>query len=186
MRRGTLTLPISVFIYCLAACGQSAPSGQPDIYANFVGVWVGTDHYRNDKDQDVTEDLRIEITESKKKDALECLYTYGHKGQKGFERKHRRITLDPTSAKMTSKFDGTDQDAYQTFGLSEFAVSGLGTFRAAKAEMIDGKKVLFLGLFTLDMDKFDYRWESSSDDAKTFAPFGSFSLHRESPPSTSP
>jgi hypothetical protein len=138
---------------------------------------VGTDRYLKDG-TDVTVTLRLEISETKKKDGLQCSYTYGEKGQKGFERSKRRLTLNPSTGEMTSHWNGHPTEHYEAKGLDEFAATGLGAFTAATNTKEDGKPVLYEGEFRLSQDKFSYKWDKSFD-GKTFVRNGTITLERE-------
>src|SRR6185437_10613621 len=95
---------------------QARTAAPPDIYANFVGVWVGTDHYLKDG-AEVTKPLRLTIEETKKKDAMRFMYEYGTKGQKDYSQPRRRITLNPSRAEMTSEWDDSAKDHWKALGL---------------------------------------------------------------------
>jgi hypothetical protein len=173
-----LGLVLLVALCCrVAAFGQAPATLSTDIYANFVGTWVGTDRYLKDGAM-ITVLLRLEISETKKKDGLQCVYTYGEKGQKGFERSQRRITLNPSDGEMTSQWKRHSTEHYKAKDLDEFAKTGLGTFTSATEVKEDGKTVMYEGVFSLSKDKFFYRWDKSSD-GKTFVTNGVFTLERE-------
>jgi hypothetical protein len=154
-----------------------------DIYQNFVGAWEGTDRYFKDG-VEIIEALRVEIQETKKKDALKCVYIYGKKGQPGFERTSRRITLHPVKSIMTSEWKNAAPENYRATGLDGFAAKGLGTFTVSTTVPEGDKKNTYVGVFSLYPDRFFYRWEKS-EDGKAFVPSGIIDLNRVSPP-TSP
>jgi hypothetical protein len=73
-------------------CQTSSPP--VDIYAGFVGTWIGTADYPYYGVR-IKQDVELECSETKKKDALKCQYSFGHKGEKHFHRAMHTITLDP-------------------------------------------------------------------------------------------
>jgi len=159
---------------------QARTAAPPDIYANFVGVWVGTDHYLKDG-AEVTKPLRLTIEETKKKDAMRFMYEYGTKGQKDYSQPRRRITLNPSRAEMTSEWDDSAKDHWKALGLDLFAQKNLGLFRAVAADEENGKKVVWVETFDLGKDTFRYVVERS-EDGRTFAITKTFVLNREAQP----
>ena len=113
-------------------CQTSSPP--VDIYAGFVGTWIGTVDYL-DNGVHIKQGVVLECSETKKKDALKCQYTYGHKGEKQFRRSMRTITLDPIKGIFTNVWAGglwnaDSEDSCQTVGLDTFAKTGKGVFMA--------------------------------------------------------
>jgi hypothetical protein len=160
-------------------CQTSSPP--VDIYAGFVGTWIGTVDYP-DNGVHIKQDVVLECSETKKKDSLKCQYTYGHKGEKQFRRSMRTITLDPIKGIYTNVWAGglwnaDSEDSCQTVGLDTFAKTGKGVFMAycygAKGTPTAVQKVAF----GLDEHAFVYRWKTSSD-GKTFVDYSTFSFTR--------
>ena len=141
--------------------GQMSNMPSVDIYANFVGTWIGTNHFLKDG-VDTRELVRVEITETKKHDAIICNYSYGKKGEKGFNHRSHRITLNPLKSEMTSRWDNEDTERLKTSGLDGFAATGLGIFTAAftvaSNPMISSSELTSECLFRLDKDSFSYEW----------------------------
>ena len=107
-------------------CQTSSPP--IDIYAGFVGTWIGTGDYPYNGVR-IKQDVELECSETKKKDALECQHTFGHKGEKHFRRVMHTITLDPIKAIYTTVWGGGLWDpetdlSYKTVGLDTFAKTG--------------------------------------------------------------
>jgi hypothetical protein len=160
-------------------CQTSSPP--VDIYAGFVGTWIGTVDYP-DNDVRIKQGVVLECWETKKNDALKCQYTFGHKGEKKFLRVMRTITLDPIKGIYTSVWggglwDAGSEDSCQTVGLDTFAKTGKGVFMAycfgAKGTPTAVQKVAF----GLDERAFVYRWKTSSD-GKTFVDYSTSSFTR--------
>jgi hypothetical protein len=180
-----------LFLLAAALCGETV-LGQPpntssiDIYKNFVGSWVGWNHFLKDG-VDTRELVRIEITETKKRDAIICAYSYGVKGEKGFSHRTRQITLNPAKAEMTSHWSNEDKEQWKAIGLDGFAATGLGTFTVTLKRTEYGTETVYEGLFHLEKDFFRYEWKRSSAGEPSGL-FSAFSLMREtpSPPTTNP
>jgi hypothetical protein len=160
-------------------CQTSSPP--VDIYAGFVGTWIGTGDYPYNGVR-IKQDIKLECSETKKKDALKCQYTFGHKGETHFQRVMRTITLDPIKGIYTSVWGGGLWDAgyensYQTVGLDTFAKTGKGVFMAYGYGTKGTPTAVQKGAFGLDKDTFVYRWKTSSD-GKTFVDSSTFSFTR--------
>jgi len=160
-------------------CQTSSPP--VDIYAGFVGTWIGTGEYPNKDGVRTKQDVELECSETKKKDALKCQYTFGHKSDKNFHRAMHTIILDPIKKTYTSEWGGgwwgVDYDrTYQTVGLDTFAKKGKGVLMAS-ANGTKGTTAVMNIAFGLDEHTFVYRWDTSSD-GKTFVNFSTFSFTR--------
>jgi hypothetical protein len=161
-------------------CQTSSPPA--DIYAGFVGTWIGSGDYPYKGGIRIKQDVELECSGTKKKDALKCQYTFGHKGDKLFHRIMHTITLDPVKGIYTSIWGGgwwgADSDvSYQTVGLDTFAKTGKGVFMAYGYGTKGSPTALQKGAFGLDEHTFVYRWDTSSD-GKTFVNFSTFSFTR--------
>jgi hypothetical protein len=174
---------ISLFtLTCATGLSQTTTTPKADIYANFLGTWVGSDHYlKNNVPVDIS--LELTITETKKKDAIRCDYTYSKKGQKDYDRTTRFLTLLPATSEMILQWKGEDKDHYKASGLDEFSQAGLGTFTAVTTLMVNGQKTMYRGTFELGKDSFKYQWEKSLD-GRDFNVSAIFLLTRVIPAST--
>jgi hypothetical protein len=145
--------------------GQQSTPSQPDIYAGFVGTWVGTSSHFKDRVETTTQSVRLVITENKKKTALKLSYTLGEKGQKNFRHWSHGLVLIPTVKEMIYTYDGEYIDeVYRAVGLDDFAKTGLGTFSVATMRIRDnGTHIVWVGIFNLDPDHFTYNWDTSTD-----------------------
>jgi hypothetical protein len=189
MRLGT-KIPLLVATFCSTSIfGQMPNTSTVDIYANFVGTWIGTNHFLKDG-VDTRHLVRVEITETKKHDAIICNYTYGKKGEKGFDHRSLRITLNPLKSEMTLLWNNEDTNHLKTSGLDSFAATGLGTFTgaftAASNQMISASETTYEVLFHLEKDSYNYEWRSGRK-GQALVLESVFSLKREttsiSPPS---
>jgi hypothetical protein len=192
MRRGVVCLAALVVLTVgsvgLAQAPASGAVATPvDIYAKFVGTWVGSSRFWRDGAEQ-TEHLKIEITEEKPKHRLRLVYTYGQPGEKGFDHRTRFITLDPAKGEMTSYFVGdtrTKHKPLQAVGLAEFAKDGYGNFTMSEESVDpDGRRVASRCTFVLDADVFGYLWAQSVDGGP-FAPYSVIKLKREDATSAS-
>jgi hypothetical protein len=174
---GAAIAAFALAVYPTAQCQQTA--GAPaDIYANFVGVWVGTDkNTENGKESIKT--LRLIIEETKKKDGLKLKYEYGTKGKDDYDLSTRRITLRPATSEVTSEWQDSVKEHWKAVDLDLFAKSGLGVFYGTETEIDNKKKITWLIKFDLEQDTFRYGW-FRSEDGKSFSPYSSFILRRES------
>ncbi len=151
-----------------------------DIYANFVGTWVGTSRVLQ-HGVEVTQPLRVEVTEDAKKQHLRFFYAYGWDAREGFEYVTRVVTLDPSKGQMT--WVETDNprapDAVQhTAGLDAFAKTGFGVFNAGYEFGDQGHQVANRCMYVLNSDLFSYVWYESVD-GKPFALYSVTQLTRE-------
>ncbi len=182
MKRRVVCLVASVVLMVGSVGLEQAPVGAPmaapvDIYAHFVGTWVGTDRYLKDG-AEVTEHLRIQITEESKKRRLRLSYTYGEPGQKSTDHLTRFFTLDTLKGEMNLHWSDEPSNKYQATGLDEFARTGYGLFTVTKAIKLNGLPVISRGTFHLDADHFNYGWDESVN-GKPFVVISTFKLSRE-------
>jgi hypothetical protein len=123
-----------IILSCEMSLHCQTTSPPVDIYAGFVGTWIGSADYPYYGVR-IKQEVEVHCSETKKKDALRCQYTYGHKGEKHFHQDMHTITLDPIKGTYTSVWGGGLWDAgsnlsYQTVGLDTFAKTGKGVFMA--------------------------------------------------------
>jgi hypothetical protein len=166
---------LTLYPHAVALAQQTAPT-QPDIYANFVGVWIGIDHYLKDG-KETTEPLRLTIQETKKKDAMKWEYVYGTGDQKD-DRPTRHVTFHPAKAEIILQWGRDEADHYKAVDLESLAKNGYGAFYAISTNQEDGKKVTHLAKFDLEANTFRYAW-FHSEDGKNFSKDSSFLLRRE-------
>ena len=169
-----------------AAYSQPALPQSIDVYANFVGNWVGVDHYLKDGNEggkEITDLLRIEITEAKKKNRIRMVYTYGEKGQKGYAHYTREVTLDPIGAEMIMEDDPGSSVKYHASGVDQFAKTGYGSFSATHTDNDHERPVASRVVFQLDPDHLNYQWSESVHGQPYFVT-STFKLVRESSPAT--
>jgi hypothetical protein len=160
--------------------GQAAlPASSPvavDIYANFVGTWVGTSRVLREG-AELSQPLRIEITETANKQGLRFFFTYGGDGQDGFEHATRVATLDPAKGEMTwvEMDNPAAPDALRrTAGLEKFAQTGLGAFQTSYELGVRGHRLETRCTFVLHRDMFGYVYYQSVDGK----PFTTYSVTR--------
>ena len=161
---------------------QTPPTTQPDIYANFVGVWVGVDHHSKDG-KDATELLRLTITETKKKDGMKWDYLY-NTGEKKEDRYTKHMIFHPAKAEIVMQWDEGDKEHFKAVDLDVLAKNGYRVFYATNTYQQDGKRVTYLVKFDLEADTFRYGW-FYSEDGKNFIQDSSFLLKREANSSSS-
>jgi hypothetical protein len=171
-----------IILSCEMSLHCQTPSPPVDIYAGFVGTWIGTGDYPIKDGVRIKQDVELECSETTKKDALKCQYAFGHKGDKNFRRAIHTITLDPIKGIYTSVWGGgwwgADYDqTYQTVGLDTFAKRGKGVFMASAFGTKGTPRAVMNIAFGLDEHTFVYRWDTSSD-GKTFVNFSTFSFTR--------
>ncbi|MBB5316780.1 hypothetical protein [Tunturibacter empetritectus] len=157
---------------------QSASSQQNlDIYKNFIGRWIGyNETLQNGSLKRVP--LELLVTEEKDGKSIRVDYTYGRKGDDGFERQTRYIELRPEKAEMILHWKGEEREKFQTDGLEQFAENGLGKFVAQQKPSGNGQKVIYRATFELQPKTFSYVWERSGDGQK-YGITGTFSFTRD-------
>jgi hypothetical protein len=167
----------------LPCAGQSnAPLSAPDIYKNFVGTWVGTCCDFSGSKFPVSP-VRLVITIEKNGQSMRWDYTYGTKGQKGFESKTRFVTLAPTKGEMILQWKRSDKDTYKTQGLDQFALTGFGRFSGS--ELDPTMRAVDHGIFDLESMSFTYKWLTTSD-GKNYTLTGLFKFTRETGSASKP
>jgi hypothetical protein len=164
------------------APGSGEVSTAPiDIYANFVGTWVGTHRFWEDG-AERTEPAKIEITEEKEKQRLRLLYVFGQLWARDLNDAVLFITLDPSKGEMTSYFSrhsALPHKPQHAVGLGDFTKTGYGNFTTTDEEVSpDGHRTVSRTTYVLDADVFGYVM-SQSVDGKPFATFSVFKLRRE-------
>src|ERR1700679_1187734 len=175
------SLLVIVALIVGSATYSQAPVPSPvDIYAHFVGSWVGTDRYVEDG-AELNAPVRIQFKEAKKKNRLQMANIYGVKGQKDFSHQNRVITLEPSKAEMILSYEGGSSEKYQATGLDEFAKTGYGRFTATARDMDNGRPVPSRGGFQLEAHNLEYQWEKSINGGPYFV-ISKFKLTRESSP----
>lgn len=155
----------------------SAPA---DIYANFVGTWVGTTRVLHEG-ADETVPVRVEVTEDANRRHLRFFFTFSSQGQKGFEHVTRVATLDPVKGEMTwvEADNPKAPDALRhTAGLDAFARKGYGVFDASYEYGFGSHHLTGRCRFVLDPEVFGYVWYQSVD-GKPFAKYSVTQLTRE-------
>ena len=137
----------------------------PDIYANFVGTWIGTSRVLRDNSETTTP-VKIEVTEDAYKKHLRFFFTFSESGRIGFDHVTRVATLNPTKNEMT--WLETDRpnapDAFRrTEGLDEFARKGYGVFEASFDYGFGNHHLVGRCHYILDPNMFTYIWYQSVD-----------------------
>lgn len=146
----------------------------PDLYKNFVGTWVGTCcDFPGSKDPVLP--VQIVITVEKNGETMRWEYTYGTKGQKGFDRDTRFVALDPARSVITLQWKHTEKESYRARGLDQFAQTGLGTISGANLD--PKQRLVYHVIFDLEPASFTYKWLTTSD-GKSYTLMGLFKLAR--------
>jgi hypothetical protein len=185
-----------LFSGSMRACPQTPsvnPSPNIDVYANFVGDWVGTVTHLNHGVMETTS-VKLRVTESDKKDSMRFEYKYGKTGDNHFVDLSRIMTLDPKTSKVTSLYKGGNdkKDTDEAVGLEKFAETGYGVFSfSRKLPASSGGKDIwsthpfYRCTFSLSPKTFAYQPEISSD-GKTFAPTAVYTFTRKTSNATDP
>ena len=168
--------------------GQTAvttPASVPvDVYAHFVGTWVGTneDQFHNAVR---SMSVQIKITESKKKDSLKFAYTWGEKEQAGFSHGLKVLILKPSANQVDFHWSDDGPEIYRLAGLDEFSKTGYGTL-IGTVLLKDGERPTYDKFFlTLTPDSLEYATGEGAD-GQPFALRTKFKVHREPEPSSAP
>ena len=157
--------------------GQAnAPLGLVDTH--FAGMWVGTNHDYT-KVPMVANPVRIEIRDDPKKHELRMDYTYGIKGQRGYDHRVRFLSIEPATSTVEFHWQHRPTERYLAAGLDEVLRTGYGVFTCAGMVYSKYRIVPYRGMFDIEADRFTYSWEKS-DDGVTFAKTGEWVLTRES------
>ena len=155
--------------------GQSPAPPPTDIYANFVGNWVGSMNVGNGDHGGYTiQKLQIKITETKKNSRMRFVIVFDYDRRSGTS----FLILDPTKDEMSFFCEGMPQDHYQTEGLAGFAKTGLGDFTATQTVKTHGHLEIYRGTYHLEPDSLSYTWDVS-DDGKPFEKMSVVTVSRE-------
>jgi hypothetical protein len=157
-----------------------AVSAPADIYANFVGTWVGTTRVLREG-AELTQPLRVEVTEDANRTHLRFFFSYSQQGEDGFEHVTRVATFDTAKNEMTwqQADDPEAPDALQhTAGLNAFAEKGYGAFNASYEIGVGNHHVVNRCTYVLHPDMFGYVWYESMD-GKPFQTYSVTKLTRE-------
>jgi hypothetical protein len=191
MKFCTLTLlllaPVSITI-----CAQTpsyAPTTAPDVYANFIGDWVGT---VQQLDHGVIGATPVElwVTESRNKDSMRFDYKFGRKVENHFVDISRVITLNPETSKVTSQYKGDHKEVNEATGLVKFSETGYGVFAFSRTIHANPGGVgshpsFYRCTFSLTPNTFSYQPEISSD-GKTFMPTSVYTFTHKTPNAADP
>jgi hypothetical protein len=158
---GWVSLLPLIFPISTIGLSQTTVIEKPDIYANFLGVLVGTGSYMKD-DVRVTVPLQITITETKKKDAIRCDYIWSTKGHRDYALRTKVLTLLPATSEILQQWEGEDERRYNAKGLDEFSQIGFGTFTAVSRFVYSGQ-MMTRSTFQLQKDSFKYKSEENLD-----------------------
>lgn len=162
------------------------PAAPPiDVYANFLGTWVGTNQHM-EKGTAVETAVKLEITETKKNNAMRIDYTYGKQGEHDFGRETRFVTIASDKNIVMLQWKGEEEDPWAAQGLGDFMKTGLGVFTLQRVQGGAGNTTItYRGTFFLQPDTFSYQWEVSTD-GKKFEATGIWELKRVLPVNSSP
>ena len=126
----------------------------------------------------VANQVKIEIRENPKKRELRLEYTYGTKGQKGYDHLVRFMAIKPAQSMLDLHWQHNSVEHYQASGLDQVLSTGYGEFTCTGKVRIDGKDLLYRCIFHIEADRFSYSW-GKSDDGITFLKSGDWTLTRE-------
>jgi hypothetical protein len=179
-----LLLPVSIMV-----CAQTpsvVPPPNLDVYANFIGDWVGTVQ-QLDHGVMVATPVELRVTESPKKDSMRFEYTFGRKVENHFEDTSRIVTLNPGTSRVISQYKGANKDVNEATGLAKFAETGYGVFAFSRTLHTSpgGTDVwsthpFYRCTFSLTPNTFSYQPEISSD-GKTFMPTSVYTFIHKTP-----
>jgi hypothetical protein len=193
MNLRTLLLLLFVSMATHAQTPSVPPSPNLDVYANFVGDWVGTVQ-ELDHGVIVTTPVELRVTESRKKDSMRFDYKFGRKSENHYMDISRVITLNPETSKVTSLYTGGDgkKDVNEATGLAKFAETGYGVFAFSRTLHASpgGTDVwsthpFYRCTFSLKPNTFSYQPEISSD-GKTFMPTSVYTFTHKTSNATDP
>lgn len=162
---------------CLHANGQVEVQLQA-LDSHFAGVWVGTNHDYT-KIPMVTNHVRIVIKDNPKKGELRFEYTYGTKGQKGYEHLVRFLAIKPERSMVDFNWQHDPKEHCKAVGLDEVLGTGYGEFRCSYSVRTDRKDVWYRGIFRIEPDQFTYSWDKG-DNQVDYVKSGEWTLTRES------
>lgn len=172
----------AVVVLCLSAGLCLKGHGQVDaqlqvVDSHFAGVWVGTNHSYT-KSAMVSTPVKIEIRDNPKKRELRLEYTYGTKGQKGYDHLVRFLAIKPAESRVDLHWQHDLVEHYQATGLDGVLNTGYGEIACAGKFYAPEKDVLYRFVFHIEADRFTYSWEKSDDGVK-FVKTGDWDLMRE-------
>lgn len=147
--------------------------------SHIAGVWVGTNHDYT-KTPMITTALRLEIADNPKKSELRLVYTYGIKGQKGYDHSVRFMSIKPATSLIELHWQHEIVGRYKANGLTEVLNAGYGKFTFGGTINTVGTDRIYVCIFHLEPNSLIYLWEKS-DDGVTFYKTGDWTLNRESP-----
>lgn len=173
----------SIAILCLFAGLCPKGHGQADVQlqtvdSHFEGTWVGTNHDYT-KTPIVSNPVRIEVKENPKKRELRFEYTYGTKGQKGYDRFVRFMAIKPAQSTVEFHWQHESIERYQVSGLDGVLSTGYGEFTCMGTAQTDVEHRPYRGVFHIEANQFTFSWEKSGDGA-SFIKTGDWVLTRES------
>jgi hypothetical protein len=172
-----LLIPLSAFLLTNAT-GQQPATGSQDPNRNFVGKWSGVILVNSSNDPP-----QVQLTISEKKNGGEMVwdYTFGQKGQAGYERSSKVVVLKPHDEVMLMQWKGYAKGKFTTSGLEAFARAGYGKFTASPSW--EKSTTATQGTFELQANEMTYLWEETTNDKTKVS--SEFSFHRVSDASAS-
>jgi len=123
--------------------------------------------------------MQIVITIEKNGQAMRWEYTYGIKGQKGFDRATRFVALAPAKGEITMQWKYQEKQSYKASGLDQFAETAFGTFSGTYLDK--DQRLAYHGIFDLEPTSFTYKWLTTAD-GKNYRMYGLIKLTREGAP----
>ncbi len=177
LARATIALVMLLHIPTSAASAQTSPA--PNIYANFLGTWSGTQRAFK-PGQEGTHALELKIAQDGKKNRLRFDYTYGKHGDKEFSRTRRFVEINPDKSELILQWQGDSADHYKILDLSEFVRRGLGTFSASMAWKEGRARHFSQFTLSLEPDSLQWQWEESPNGLN-YEPLSLFTLKRVGP-----
>ena len=191
LRTLTLLLLLPVSMATHAQTPSVAPPPNLDVYANFLGDWVGT-VLQLDHGVVVTAPVELRVTESRNKDSMRFDYKFGRKRENHFVDISRVITLNPKTSKVISQYKGASADKNEATELAKFAETGYGVFAFSRTLHASpgGTDVwsthpFYRCTFSLTPNTFSYQPEVSSD-GKTFMPTSVYTFTHKKPNAADP
>ena len=177
-----LRLIRAIAALCLIAGLCQKGYGQIDaqlqaVDAHFAGAWVGTNHDYTQTPM-VSNAVRIEIKENPKKRELRLEYTYGTKGQKGYDHWVRFMAIKPEQSTIEFHWQHKPLEHYQASGLDGVLRTGYGEFTCTGTVRTDVEHRPYRCIFHIETDRLSFLWEKS-DDGVTFSKTGDWILTRE-------
>jgi hypothetical protein len=159
-----LLLILSSAFLLTSATGQQPATGSQDPNRNFVGKWSGVILVNPTKYPS-----QVQLTISEKKNGKEMIwdYTFGQKGQAGYERISKMVVLKPHDEIMLMQWKGSPKEKYTTSGLEAFASAGYGKFTVSPESDKSTQ-----GTFELQTNEMTYVWvETTNGKTKVWSEF---------------